>query len=319
MELDFYRFDRPMPLDRLPNDWRPMYMNCRYLASLSDQALTERLSDITDNFYVFDRRTGKYKLKFHLTAEGFYRPVRNLDWQKIMCDCYFEFEARRVDIPKLRSHAPAIEFERKIWKQQWASREDLFQLGEQSLDDYQVPEILFRYSDIQYNRELFYQGKLRVAPASTYKNDDLAHAVSDNETSIELANPQRRYETDDFLTVCFSAVYDFRMFYKFKADSCLVIKDRPEFEKRINDAIEKHNKSDENTRIGKAITCPIIYYDPFDTQPITKPEEIFLMKHFRFAYQHEYRLVILPTKLQPLMPYFLELGPLTDIAELVYD
>ena len=70
-------------------------------------------------------------------------------------------------------------------------------------------------------------------------------------------------------------------------------------------------------RVAKVLTCPVFYYDPFNIEAPTIVDEIFLSKPFRFAYQHEYRLVVLPTKPQNLDAFFIELGPLGDIAELI--
>ena len=72
-------------------------------------------------------------------------------------------------------------------------------------------------------------------------------------------------------------------------------------------------------RISKIIFSPIIYYDQFNIKAPTVVDELFLTKPFRFAYQHEFRLVVLPTKPQLIEVFFLELGPLNDITELVCD
>jgi hypothetical protein len=109
------------------------------------------------------------------------------------------------------------------------------------------------------------------------------------------------------------------MYCEFGADSCLVIKNIPEFQNRFNEALKKHNKKTKEIKIPKIITCPIIYYDPFNISPPSVAEEIILTKPFRFAYQHEYRLVALPTRPQPLEAFFLNLGSLKDIAELACD
>jgi hypothetical protein len=68
---------------------------------------------------------------------------------------------------------------------------------------------------------------------------------------------------------------------------------------------------------------PVFYYDPLAvTDDPTefapyKDEAIQCAKHFRFAYQWEFRVVIAPPDPSSLKAFKLEMGPLKDIAELI--
>ena len=107
------------------------------------------------------------------------------------------------------------------------------------------------------------------------------------------------------------------MYCEFSANSCVVIKNMEKFQTKFNNAVEQYNQSSSDMKISKLLVSPIIYYDPLKVELPTIVDEIFLTKPFRYAYQHEFRLVVLPTKPQKLSTFFLELGPLNDIAELV--
>jgi hypothetical protein len=136
---------------------------------------------------------------------------------------------------------------------------------------------------------------------------------------MEVESADGHFEVDDFNVVCLSSIYSYRMFCEFKSDSCVVIRDVDEFQNRINKAVKKWNENSDELRIAKVQISPIIYFDPLNVEPPIYPYEIHLTKPFRFAYQHEYRIVLLPTKVQPLKYFNLELGSLHDIAELVCD
>jgi hypothetical protein len=45
--------------------------------------------------------------------------------------------------------------------------------------------------------------------------------------------------------------------------------------------------------------------------------EVQFCKHFRFAYQTEFRFVLMPEEDRQLEPLFLSLGNITDIADIV--
>lgn len=312
-------FGQPIPLINMDSVWIEKYRANRYLHEQNAQQLTHRLSDIAQNLMTFDEKTGKYVPNYNLSSDGIYMPVRNLDWLKMATEVYEEFRLRCMDLPDLPSQAPIAACEKKLSKTGWANRPDLVEVSKPSLDTYEVPNLLFRYSTKKYNKQFVDLGRVRVVPASSYNDACLNRARRDNEKIMEVNEFGGHFETDDFLTVCFSAIYDYRVYCEFEADSCVVVNSIPKFMERFNDAVSKYNTISGRLRIAKVVTCPTIYYDPFNVEPPTIADEIFLTKPFRFAYQYEFRLVILPTKPQPLDVFFLELGSLSDITELVCD
>ena len=59
-----------------------------------------------------------------------------------------------------------------------------------------------------------------------------------------------------------------------------------------------------------------LYLDPF--LPHQKATSLQLLKHFRYAYQREWRICWTDTiPPPPLQPYFLELGNLSSFCELI--
>ena len=297
--------------------WIPQYRTNRYLSKLSEHELVDRLSGIYQNLFVFDEKQQKYKFNYHTDGDGIYKPVRNLDWLKMCTEVEEEFRIRGLKIPELPSLAPTLACERKLSNSGWAKRPDLIEVSEPSLDSYEIPRRLFRYSKKQYNENFINLGQIRVNPASIHNDDTLNHARRDNELIMEVPESGGSFETDNYYTVCLSSIYSYRIYCQFSYNSCVVINDVKKFQSRFNESVREYNNKSTGLKIAEVKTCPIIYYDPFNVEPPTTVDEIFLTKPFHFAYQHEFRLVVLPTKPQPLDAFFLELGPLDDIAELV--
>src|SRR5436853_1516637 len=95
------------------------------------------------------------------------------------------------------------------------------------------------------------------------------------------------------------------------------ISDPAEFSSRPPTAIAQHNVRNPGYRIRAQYDSPVIYFDPFALVAPETAGEVHFCKHFRFAYQTEFRFVLTPAKGHDLQHFFVELGPLQDIAELV--
>lgn len=175
-----------------------------------------------------------------------------------------------------------------------------------------VPEkdFLVRYSKRKYLREAFDEGKIRIQPASSYKDPSLNFAQYDEELQhysvssnkritfetiiLDESNGSKKISTPTFLelfqymnipnfyVLCCSTRFNYRLFHSFDADAALIIFDKNEFLSRVNSAVsEKMSLSNfKNGKIG--------YYDPYK---IDKSDLIpYFIKHFRYMYQDEYRL-----------------------------
>ncbi len=61
----------------------------------------------------------------------------------------------------------------------------------------------------------------------------------------------------------------------------------------------------------------MVYVDPYNSKGADL--DVFFAKHFRYWCQREYRFAWIPPMrhTEALEPFFVELGPLTDKAELV--
>jgi hypothetical protein len=101
------------------------------------------------------------------------------------------------------------------------------------------------------------------------------------------------------------------MFGDFEAQAALVIHEPKTFIRRLAEAVGK--------QLGPTWTwfsSPISYVDPL--RPPARPLNLVHAKHFKFAYQKEYRIIWLPrTPATLLEPFFVEIGSLKDCAEVI--
>ncbi len=168
---------------------------------------------------------------------------------------------------------------------------------------------------------------MRLAPASAYSDPSLNPAIGDNENEChfrlhpklpdflereeirEMINrdPEKKSLSTDYYVCCLTMDLEPRYFGDFDADSFLVIENPKKFTERLMNST-KFREDDYTGYYGG-----IKYFDPV----LTLPEEItvIMAKHFRYAYQKEFRFVMLPKHpVKKLDPVFLEMGSLNDIS-----
>jgi hypothetical protein len=196
---------------------------------------------------------------------------------------------------------------------------------------------LVRYSEIHFINDALSNGILKITPASRYNDSSLNSAQYDDELRHFAVTPResipfkligrtvaggpevtiphrplelfRFMEVPNFYVFCCAASFDCRMFNDFKADAALIIHGVEEFIKRVGHAVAQRVPS---TFLHQNVR----YYDPY---AITRPSELIpaFSKNFSYAYQDEYRLVWKPSSETELEPFFINIGPMNDIAAMV--
>ena len=196
---------------------------------------------------------------------------------------------------------------------------------------------LVRYSNERYIKDALNKGVIKINPATTYADPSLNSAQYDEELRHFSVTPHERIpfklfgtdtsggaerelpyqplelfrymEVPNFYVLCCAASFDCRMFNDFTADTALIIHGKEEFIRRVGDAVSKHVPR--TFSHGK-----VRYYDPYITARASELIPAF-SKHFRYAYQDEYRLVWKPSSGMRLDPFFINIGPVSDIAAIV--
>jgi len=196
-------------------------------------------------------------------------------------------------------------------------------------------DVLIKYGKPEHMAALFERGAMRVQSASYYGQPGHNGAVGDDELSLALSlslsreqilkvvvNPQDvpetvvdqrmdlSYRSDrDYWLYCVTHSVEPRLFVDFGAAACVIIKNPRAFKWRLQGCGSRFAGT--NYHEGAAT-----YIDPL----LPSSGKIFIpfAKHFRFAYQREFRFVWRPQeKLDNLDYVDLEIGSLEDIGELV--
>jgi hypothetical protein len=195
---------------------------------------------------------------------------------------------------------------------------------------------LVKYGKREHISELYKRGSLRITPASFYRDPSLNDAIQDDEltlssqglqsetqitfvdkagqkhTTSPIGNITRRVRSIvDYYVYCMSTSIDYRLFHDFGYDACVIVRNHAAFEDRLSKAVAARLPN----WIGSG--GAVNYLDPFTRTQ--KDLEVFHGKHHKYWYQREYRCVWTPREVPetPLKPFFLELGSMHDIGQLV--
>lgn len=294
------------------------YGRNRYLSHLSDVQLARRVEDIMANVHIISE-TGLVSLD-STDANLFY-------WMGRLQEVITEMTLRHgpypagwsrgfLDLSRLPGSLAASQLH-----------------GHQYLpgDNADAP-VLVKYSRRQFIEDAYYHGKLRVAPAACYRDPSLNPAQQDDELVAEvdfnpffsgighapeldrmiIPNPRhivRREVSSNYYIYCTAMALSTRLLLDFEAEVALVIHDPDAFLTRLDIAMRAQLPN------WDAVAGPAQYYDPLQVTP--EEVELPMWKHFRYAYQREFRAAWLPpSPITVLEPVMLEVGPLTDIAEI---
>jgi hypothetical protein len=197
---------------------------------------------------------------------------------------------------------------------------------------------LVKYGRREFLEPMLYTGQLRICPASYY--NDAAHNVAIKEDEIhrtfyiptfrerlqgihhiDFRGHRIEFGDDDivlpivapdyFLYSLCDHIY-YRIPTDFGADAALIIREPDLFAQRlISSCLARW--PDWAPAYG-----PVTYYDPYRDYKKVRVHE--MSKHFGYGYQREVRIVLRPKHEHPagLQPEFLDIGAMTDYADLVY-
>jgi hypothetical protein len=301
-------------------EWLQNYRQRRYLEHASEKELRQRLDDLMDNMCDF---TAAGKLSFN-------DPREEGEWVEYFTHLLEEYAIRGQDI------APDMIWEGHFDPRRYVSLEkasEVWKGHELPLGSY-----ILKFSKLKYLRPLLNVGNIRIAPASFYQDPSLNFSIRDSELEFTQqlygakvhAPPNRDYsipkeqwiempvignvretvesQTDYYIS-CFSSSYEYRLYDDFEANACLLIKDIARFARSIKACMEEFLPR------WRFSYGAVNYRDPY--HPISNIN-IYLCKHFRYAYQREFRFFWEPpSKAESLKQMFLELGPLKDYCELL--
>jgi hypothetical protein len=198
---------------------------------------------------------------------------------------------------------------------------------------------LFKFSKTEFVADMHRYGQFRVSPASFYARGSHLRAMKDLETrrpyrmkaihealngttSIDFEGNRLpivggvvplEFIMGDYYLFSTCNRLSRRMPTDFEVDAVLVIKEKAEFIRRFRQALLEQRPT------WEFLEGNVYYYDPYNDIPKDRNQEFF--KHVSYAYQREHRCVLRPKGKIPdnvsLEPFFIEIGRLDDIAEMI--
>ncbi|WP_299195950.1 hypothetical protein [uncultured Amphritea sp.] len=191
---------------------------------------------------------------------------------------------------------------------------------------------LFKFGKAEHLDDMYRKGSIRIAPASYYDDPSLNSAIRDDELSFTVqAKPESVQiknnkgdeikpkgnvsftieSTTNYYVSCFAQKYTFREYDDFEADACIVIREPGIFIERMIHSLEA-GVSD-----FTGYAAPVKYIDPLVAK--SKDVEVFISKHFRYAYQNEFRIIWLPEKqVKKLDALFINIGSMEDYSDIIH-
>lgn len=295
--------------------WRGEYERNRYLRNVPHEFLDERLKGITANLWSTDK-------------DGNVTQPRRSDVRHSLLKL-----AHHVILEKLARGLPTPStFEEKALRDAGVCSYIPPKLASTFMGG---PSGFAKYGKRDHVKASFERGAFRIAAASSYLDPSLNPAQADHELEHAVVTPNehllmrlygkdaagneveipytplqlfRYMQVPDFYVWCCGLSYDARMFHDFEAEALLMIRDMDAFTARFIAAVMAA-KPDLAPCHG-----PCVYYDPYTV----RREQLTPMysKNLRYLYQNEYRFVwTVPPGTTDLPTFFVELGPLADIAE----
>ena len=293
-----------------------------YLRGLSDSALSERLVHWLNNCTQLSR-TGMVDLCASENPDFFLR----------LMDVLAETALRNGDVSKGQDPDMWLPEKNVMIRpsgQTSVRSKELQQLLPNTKD---LP--LLRFGPKKFMRELSDTGGLLFQEASTFgqaenlsvRDDELTllmkRYVPKDELKLIRGAPDAKtikgrgaalnysLSCPDFLVLCMTDTINLRLVSDWNAEAVVVIHDPTEFTKRLKNAARGmiKNAGGDDLESGK-----VQYIDPYF--PLDHPDVPFC-KHYKFAYQREFRFVVRGSNALDFTKRKLEVGPIKDIAELV--
>jgi hypothetical protein len=293
-----------------------------YLRGLSDSALSERLVHWLNNCTQLSS-TGMVNLC----------ATENPDYFQRLMDVLAETSLRHGDV--------SLSQDRKMWapdrnvmiKPSEKTAEKIITLQKQISN--KTAKTLIRFGKKKYMRELYETGGLLFQEASTFSQADNL-SVRDDELTLLMKryvpkdelklvpgapDPETVRERGvglnfllscpDFLVLCLTDKINFRLVADWDAEAVALIHDPTEFAKRLSAAstnlLEKAGR--DMLESGK-----VRYIDPYF--PLDNPDVPFC-KHYKFAYQSEFRFIVRGKNKLDFSVRRIEIGSISDIADIV--
>jgi hypothetical protein len=302
------------------------YNKNRYLKNMTEEELLQRMKDILANYVILNENLELSLRKIGIDGDYWFICLTHI-MEEIAIRHGNHYILSNGDFFKI-FHIP-----NPIWP-----------MNKKEIDHHKnnlrEGEYLIKYGRYKYLKTVYYDGIIKIFPASYYNDASLNPAITDNELELhiysdisdirikEVTNILAKHRSQfpmegnirigvksssDYYVYCLSNILDYRLFGDFEADSYLIITHPREFLIALMKAFKiKLPDWEPKARY-------IDYIDPILTG-IESLSEIkgYFFKHFRYYYQQKYRVICLfPYNCNSLEPIYLELESIKKYCKLV--
>lgn len=293
-----------------------------YLRGLTDSALSERLVHWMNNCTQLSQN-GMVDL----------RATENPDYFHRLMDVFAETALRHGDISKAQDGDMWAAGKNVMIKPSEQTSSKIEQMQRSLPNAENIP--LLRFGSRKNMQELYETGGLLFQEASTFSNSENL-SVRDDELTLLMkryipkdelklipgapdpktikgrgAGMNFSLSCPDFLVLCMTDTINFRLISDWDAEAVVVIHDSTEFTKRL----KRSTKGLIREAGGDALERgKVRYIDPYF--PLNRPDVPFC-KHYKFAYQREFRFVARGSNNVGLDQRKVEVGSIKDIASFV--
>jgi hypothetical protein len=140
---------------------------------------------------------GKYRPRFRVRKDHGYRiyaPIRNLDFLRMATDAWEEMRLRGLNT-RVPLKLKLVQMAKRLPDESWCQRPDWISASRLSLDKYEQPRMLFKFSKAEWNKELIQAGRVHISPASHY--NDSAAVSPEESTEVQFCKHFRfSYQTE---------------------------------------------------------------------------------------------------------------------------
>ena len=321
--------------------WEKEYVEHPYMRALPMKDLNERFHDLSSNMLMI---SDGGKVGIQIASSG-------VEWARYLQHVHAEASVRELPFPFFLDKRHEPDWSRdglpsSVKSRHSASAFNAVKAWAEAGGDRQFSVV--KYGKRGDMERFLRDGEVLVRPSTTFDDEKFNRAQRDDENSVDVFGARTKDGTAvpasdlpgwfgdqysmtnfssttdrDYMLYCMSSTLSPTLFSQFgnTYNACVLIHDMEEFVTRMDLGRR------ERFPLGEFVHghCWTTYIDPLGAIPLTpKPAKkssaipIPFLKHFRHAYQKEYRFVWLPT--EPRRGFekaCISIGSLEDIAEII--
>jgi hypothetical protein len=298
------------------SSWIDEYRDSRAYSHLTEDQLYSRYAALLENVIAFEDSGCAFIA----------RPFAPY-WSKRLAWTEQEFRLRAapeqlvaIQERELKQPRPRVIAARKLWSH----------IEQPPLGSYIV-----KFGKRAHVEEMLSKGRFRISPATSYRDPSLNPAIRDDELNAQIMFPAgtrlsmqidgeykevpniigplcHTRHCENFYVFCAAGSFDPRLFDDFEADACLLVRDLNRF------GLPLLREFSAVASMTKVVHGSVHYEDPL--HPVGEIHLVEMIKHFRYEYQREWRMVW--NSEEPLSltatPIFVEIGSLADSCSAYY-